>query len=82
MKYLAENDIIHRDLAARNCILSQDLKVVKISDFGLGRRANLNGEYQPIDRNTKLPFRWTALECLNGDGVIWLRGIFQCSFSV
>lgn len=80
MRYLAANDIIHRDLAARNCIMSEDRQTVKISDFGLCRKTNVEGMYQPIDPRTKLPFRWTALECLGGEGFseksdVWSFGI-------
>ncbi|KAI6241709.1 Tyrosine-protein kinase receptor svh-2 [Aphelenchoides fujianensis] len=67
MVYLASKNIIHRDLAARNCMLSEDHKIVKITDFGLGRKANDGIIYTQLNMDTKLPFRWTALECLQVD---------------
>jgi serine/threonine protein kinase len=65
MRYLAQNHIIHRDLAARNCLMTEDLETIKINDFGLGRKPNMNETYEVVDFKTKLPYRWTALECLN-----------------
>ncbi|CAD5222411.1 unnamed protein product [Bursaphelenchus xylophilus] len=67
MQYMATQKIIHRDLAARNCILSDDYTKLKITDFGLCRRANNQDEYIPMDQFVKLPFRWTAVECLTGE---------------
>lgn len=65
MLYLAKKHIIHRDLAARNCIMSVDRETIKISDFGLGRKTDANEVYQQLSES-KLPYRWTAFECLNG----------------
>ncbi|CAD5217799.1 unnamed protein product [Bursaphelenchus okinawaensis] len=67
MQYMATQKIIHRDLAARNCILNEDYTKLKITDFGLCRRANNQDQYVAQDQNVKLPFRWTAVECLTGE---------------
>lgn len=67
MQYMATQKIIHRDLAARNCLLSEDYTKLKITDFGLCRRANYDDEYVAQDQTVKLPFRWTAVECMTGE---------------
>jgi serine/threonine protein kinase len=68
MCYLSSQRIIHRDLAARNCMLSADRKVIKINDFGLGRKLIIKTYYSQ-NSNTELPVCWTALECLMGGAV-------------
>ncbi|KAI6214708.1 hypothetical protein M3Y94_00300600 [Aphelenchoides besseyi] len=64
MEYLANKAMVHRDLAARNCVLSENVKIVKITDFGLCRKANSGVEYLQSNDSTQLPQRWTAVECL------------------
>ncbi|KAI1724595.1 protein tyrosine kinase domain-containing protein [Ditylenchus destructor] len=68
MEYLTKQHIIHRDLAARNCMLDEEKQIVKISDFGLCRISNVDYEYISENQYQKLPFRWTAIECLGTNG--------------
>uniref|UniRef100_A0A914DBF3 receptor protein-tyrosine kinase n=1 Tax=Acrobeloides nanus TaxID=290746 RepID=A0A914DBF3_9BILA len=68
MEYLGHNHLVHRDLAARNCLLDITNKIVKITDFGLSRRCNID-DYDYVSQNTSgkqvnLPIRWTAIEVL------------------
>lgn len=65
MEYLTMMKIIHRDLATRNCMLNADRTVVKITDFGLGRK--LIKEYYRPTKSFPIPLRWVACECLSGD---------------
>jgi hypothetical protein len=64
MAYLSHRHIIHRDLATRNCLLSSTHEVVKISDFGLSRKSDINYEYVAM-HNPRLPFRWLPIEALH-----------------
>lgn len=64
MHYLASKNIIHRDLAARNCMVD-DEKIVKVADFGLARDL-YKKDYYISSPNTPLPFKWMALEVLDG----------------
>jgi serine/threonine protein kinase len=54
----------YRDLAARNCLIGLD-KIVKISDFGMSREANIQLEYTVSDGMKQIPIKWTAPEALN-----------------
>jgi serine/threonine protein kinase len=64
MAYLSHRHIIHRDLATRNCLLNSTHEVVKISDFGLSRKSDINYEYVAM-HNPRLPFRWLPIEALH-----------------
>uniref|UniRef100_A0A7E4W8M8 Protein kinase domain-containing protein n=1 Tax=Panagrellus redivivus TaxID=6233 RepID=A0A7E4W8M8_PANRE len=64
MVYLSEQQIVHRDLAARNCLLNHDYTVLKVTDFGLARSVDFNGEYK-ILHETALPTRWIAIEAFS-----------------
>ncbi|XP_055902181.1 tyrosine-protein kinase-like otk [Eupeodes corollae] len=55
---------IHKDLATRNCIISSDF-IVKVSYPGLSKD-KYNREYFK-HRNTLLPIRWLAPECIQED---------------
>ncbi|KAH7706813.1 TK/Met protein kinase [Aphelenchoides avenae] len=64
MVYLTKQHIIHRDLAARNCMLDKYYQCLKITDFGLCRRSDIDYQYVSF-RNGLMPFRWLALECFD-----------------
>ncbi len=51
-------------MAARNCLIGLD-KIVKISDFGMSREANIQLEYTVSDGMKQIPIKWTAPEALN-----------------
>lgn len=57
LRYLHLMGCIHRDIAARNCLLTRN-NVLKISDFGLTRHA----EIYKIDVTKPLNVRWLAPE--------------------
>ncbi|KAK0406218.1 hypothetical protein QR680_018441 [Steinernema hermaphroditum] len=57
IEYIHSKGIIHRDIAARNCLYS-DQKCLKISDFGLSRKA----EVVKLEPTEKAPVRWLAPE--------------------
>ncbi|XP_065680959.1 uncharacterized protein LOC100215622 isoform X1 [Hydra vulgaris] len=63
MEYLSSKKLIHRDLAARN-ILVGGFKNVKISDFGLTRKADDELKYV-ADKHFRLPIKWMSLEAIN-----------------
>ncbi|KAM9425029.1 tyrosine-protein kinase Tec-like isoform 2-T3 [Pholidichthys leucotaenia] len=48
MEHLEVNGFIHRDLAARNCLVNDSL-VVKVSDFGMARCADVGGFHRGHD---------------------------------
>jgi len=61
MKYLASCNIIHRDLAARNCMIGEQYKILKISDFRLSREAKEG--FLPLTSDERyIPIKWTAPE--------------------
>jgi tRNA A-37 threonylcarbamoyl transferase component Bud32 len=73
MIHLVTLRLVHRDLAARNCILTTEDRsrtIIKITDFGLCRKLTLRDYYPQNSQNahTLLPAKWTAIECLNGNG--------------
>jgi serine/threonine protein kinase len=63
MTALGAAGIIHRDLAARN-ILIDELRRVKIGDFGLSRESSDGDDriYYQVKTQRPLPLRWTAPE--------------------
>ena len=77
MKFLAEKNIYHGDLAARNILLT-DLRIAKISDFGLSKR--LYQEIGPCaiqseveNRKLILPMKWLALEILDNGMIVPIK---------
>src|SRR3954469_23750167 len=58
MEYLSKHQIVHRDLATRNVLMKSNYHV-EVTDFGLS--AVFAEESRSLQ---KLPFRWTAIECL------------------
>ncbi|OQV24133.1 putative Fibroblast growth factor receptor 1 [Hypsibius exemplaris] len=80
MEFLSAYHIIHRDLAARNVLMCEN-RVVKIGDFGLARRKQIN--YIMVDKqidDTKLPAKWMAPEALkellfNEKTDVWSFGV-------
>ncbi len=61
MAYLSNHKCIHRDLAARNCLIGAKGEI-KISDFGLSKRASA---YKMKNmKSAKIAIRWTAPEAL------------------
>ncbi|CAG0915706.1 unnamed protein product [Notodromas monacha] len=91
MEFLARNKIVHRDLAARNVLVAQH-DLVKISDFGLARRINSDGDransadgdyYILQDLTRKLPAPWQSLENLKDQRFstrsdVWSFGVTLC----
>jgi hypothetical protein len=63
MEYLASKKIVHRDLASRNVLLVNE-NSAKVSDFGLSRLANSDGEYMADLREKQWPFRWFSPELM------------------
>lgn len=65
MCYLESKKVLHRDLAARNILVTlNDTRVVlKIADFGLGRKMEANPIYTS-SQQTAVPIRWAAPEVI------------------
>ena len=62
MRYLADMGIVHRDLAARNLLLTQSCLgsyLVKVSDFGLSRKASKDGYYMR-SKDSIQSVKWSA----------------------
>uniref|UniRef100_A0A8R1E109 Tyrosine-protein kinase n=1 Tax=Caenorhabditis japonica TaxID=281687 RepID=A0A8R1E109_CAEJA len=73
MDYLSANHIVHRDLAARNVLVgeisSNGVPLVKVADFGLARKMDLN-EMELIymkKTDNPLPWKWMAPESFRMD---------------
>lgn len=80
MKYLQSQNIIHRDLAARNILVCYEKNCVKISDFGLAQRADVDGYYFSRTDNRMIPVKWYALESISGQKFslasdVWSYGV-------
>jgi len=60
--YLHSRNILHRDLAARNVLVSEDLKLIKVSDFGLA--TSVSSSYYSGSKDKPLPVKWCALEVI------------------
>lgn len=74
LEYLHSITVLHRDIAARNCLYGD--KKVKLSDFGLSRKATV---YQ-MDLGKKVPIRWLAIETLTTGSYsqktdVWAYGV-------
>ncbi|XP_065651336.1 uncharacterized protein LOC136079519 isoform X2 [Hydra vulgaris] len=61
MEYLASIKLIHRDLAARNILVGAN-KNLKISDFGLTRKAN--DDAYTCKKSRRLPVKWMSIEAI------------------
>ena len=61
--YLEQVKFVHRDIASRNMLVSKE-KVIKISDFGLSRKIEVNDAYRQ-GGVAMLPVRWMAPECMS-----------------
>ncbi|XP_074643642.1 muscle, skeletal receptor tyrosine protein kinase-like [Tubulanus polymorphus] len=81
MLYLSKKGYVHRDLATRNCLVGGENITVKISDFGLTRAVNSNGEcYRGSDQDA-LAIRWMPLESIlynefSHKSDVWSFGVF------
>ncbi len=53
-------ELVHRDLACRNVLIGDGRKL-KISDFGLSRKLNLESMYITQSEG-RFPVRWMAIE--------------------
>ncbi|KJH42147.1 protein tyrosine kinase [Dictyocaulus viviparus] len=56
--YLHSKRCMHRDLACRNCLIDIEKNIVKISDFGLSKQADV----YKIQPSEKIPTKWQAPE--------------------
>ncbi|KAF1748140.1 hypothetical protein GCK72_024607 [Caenorhabditis remanei] len=78
MNYLHGKKYIHRDLACRNCLLD-DRQHVKIADFGLCRKVDIETEIYVQAHERELPVRWFPPEIMErGFGIpsdIWSFGV-------
>uniref|UniRef100_A0A8R1HU05 receptor protein-tyrosine kinase n=1 Tax=Caenorhabditis japonica TaxID=281687 RepID=A0A8R1HU05_CAEJA len=78
MEYIHSMNYIHRDLASRNCLLDDRLRV-KIADFGLCRKVNMQTQLYEQMHERDLPVRWFPPEIVEiGFGIssdIWSFGI-------
>uniref|UniRef100_A0A336KGJ3 CSON007500 protein n=1 Tax=Culicoides sonorensis TaxID=179676 RepID=A0A336KGJ3_CULSO len=63
LQYLFNENIVHRDLAARNILVTEDNQA-KISDFGLARHCNVNGDYQCTNPGP-IPAKWYSPEAID-----------------
>ncbi|XP_056881618.1 ephrin type-A receptor 6-like [Takifugu flavidus] len=63
MTYLSDMGYIHRDLAARNILVDENL-ACKVSDFGMSRVLEDEGEEAYTATGGKIPIRWTAPESI------------------
>jgi len=61
MEYLSSQKCVHRNLTARSCLIGNNDKVLKISDFSLCVKTE-NGIYIENDAISGTPVRWTAPE--------------------
>uniref|UniRef100_A0A914PUR5 receptor protein-tyrosine kinase n=1 Tax=Panagrolaimus davidi TaxID=227884 RepID=A0A914PUR5_9BILA len=66
MFYLSHKHILHRDLAARNCLLNETFTTLKISDFGLARKMNMDYIYYQENQRA-LAFRWMSPEAITSN---------------
>lgn len=78
MEYLHARKYIHRDLACRNCLLD-DRQRVKIADFGLCRKVDMETNLYATMHERELPVRWFPPEIIErGFGItsdIWSFGV-------
>ncbi|VDP09136.1 unnamed protein product [Heligmosomoides polygyrus] len=58
--YLHTKGCMHRDIACRNCLIDEKKQVVKISDFGMSKVADVYN----IPKTEKIPIRWQAPEAV------------------
>jgi serine/threonine protein kinase len=70
--------ILHRDVALRNVLLKADF-TIRVSDFGLSRRAGNDGSYIQT-RNLAIPVRYIAPEALRNlrfskESELWSFGV-------
>lgn len=64
MEYLASIPCVHRDLALRNVLLNKN-KTIRIADFGLARKYQVDGYYRITKGvGTPMPARWMAPEVM------------------
>eukprot|EP00045_Choanoeca_perplexa_P014416 m.169528 g.169528 ORF g.169528 m.169528 type:complete len:774 (+) comp16670_c0_seq1:187-2508(+) len=63
--FVHSQKVLHRDLALRNVLtFSSEPPLVKLSDFGMGRRLNRSQDYYRSTSPDNMPFRWMAPESL------------------
>ncbi|XP_065650913.1 uncharacterized protein LOC101239423 isoform X5 [Hydra vulgaris] len=77
MEYLACMKLVHRDLAARNILVGAD-KNLKISDFGLTRKVDL--DVYMGNKSRRLPVKWMSIEAIfdrafTSSSDVWSYGV-------
>ncbi|XP_065677581.1 uncharacterized protein LOC101239423 isoform X2 [Hydra vulgaris] len=77
MEYLACMKLVHRDLAARNILVGAD-KNLKISDFGLTRKVDL--DVYMGNKSRRLPIKWMSIEAIfdrtfTSSSDVWSYGV-------
>lgn len=61
MIFLSSKGVIHRDLAARNILVSNDLKIIKVADFGLAKATET---YYKGTFEKPIPVKWCSIEVI------------------
>ena len=83
LEYLHERNICHRDLTLNNVLVSEDLKTVKLIDFGVAKKAS-NPErlmLSPVGKSTNMPPEFEYEGCYSSKYDIWLTGLLLLQFN-
>ena len=85
MLYLESKRFVHRDIRAAN-VLVGEMNSVKLGDFGLARqllREGMTGCCEYSTDDPTFPVRWTAPECLEGEGkFVFTIKVLQIFFEI
>lgn len=77
LQYLHSQKICHRDVTLSNILISDDLKTVKLIDFGIAKELNAACNYlmSPVGRNSNLPPEFETSGYYDTKFDIWLTGL-------